>query len=173
MESTHEQFIRKAIELAVASGKEGNHTFGAVLVHEGEIIATAGNTAVTGDGYGHAEYNLVLKSAEQVPDSVLQESTLYTSTAPCNRCSFAILAAGIKRIVYSVSYEGFARVAPDYKVLTLYEITDRLNLTEVEIVGPILEEEGLRAFEYWGGEYRPLAELLDESQQAGRQETNG
>jgi tRNA(Arg) A34 adenosine deaminase TadA len=44
----HDPFIRKAIELAIASGKKGNDTFGAVLVHEGAIIATAENTQNTG-----------------------------------------------------------------------------------------------------------------------------
>ena len=51
----HEEFMRKAIELAIASGKKGNYTFGAVLVHEDKIIASGENTQVTGDGYGHAE----------------------------------------------------------------------------------------------------------------------
>jgi len=31
----HEPFIRQAIELAIASGKKGNDTFGAVLEDEG------------------------------------------------------------------------------------------------------------------------------------------
>lgn len=75
----HEQFIRKAIELAISSGKKGNNTFGAVLVHDGKIIATAENTEVTGDGYGHAEYNLAIKSAQQFPERVLRECTFYTS----------------------------------------------------------------------------------------------
>ena len=28
---------------------------------------------------------------------------------------------------------------------------------------PFLEEEGLRAFEYWGGKYHPLEELLEDA----------
>ena len=31
---------------------------------------------------------------------------------------------------------------------------------KVETIGPILEEEGMRVFEYWGGEYKPLEEML-------------
>jgi len=30
------------------------------------------------------------------------------------------------------------------------------------MIGPILEEEGMHVFEYWGGEYRPLEELICE-----------
>ena len=32
------------------------------------------------------------------------------------------------------------------------------------MTGPILEDEGMHTFEYWGGNYRPLEELLLESE---------
>ena len=157
----HEPFIRKAIELAIASGKKGNDTFGAVLVHEGRIIATAENTQNTGRGYGHAEYSLAIQAAQQFPESLLRESTFYCSVTPCPRCAFSILAIGIRRIVISVEYDAFASLIPaEFTMLSIQEIVRRLELEDVEIVGPILEEEGMRAFEYWGGEHHPLEELL-------------
>ena len=62
----------------------------------------------------------------------------------------------------SVSYDGFAQLIPEkFDMLRIEEIVRRLCLDDVEILGPFLEEEGLRAFEYWGGEYRPLEELLE------------
>jgi tRNA(adenine34) deaminase len=159
----HEMFMRKAIELAITSGKKGNDAFGAVLVHDGEIVETAENTSMTEPGFGHAEYNLVIKSAQRFPESVLAESALYSSTIPCLRCTCAILAAGIRRIVYSVSYESFAKLIPgEYNELSCDEIVRRLGC-DVEVIGPILEEEGMRTFEYWGGDYRPLEELLEEA----------
>jgi len=165
-ELEHEQFIRNAIELAITSGKKGNDSFGAVLVHNGIIIATAENTVKTGEGYGHAEYNLAIQSAKQFPDRILRECTLYTSTAPCPRCTFSILAIGIKRIVISVSYQRFALLIPKkFETTTINEIVNRLGLKDVEIVCPILEEEGMRAFEHWGGEYHPLETLLEQARQ--------
>ena len=159
----HEMFMRKAIELAITSGKKGNDAFGAVLVHDGEIVETAENTSMTEPGFGHAEYNLVIKSAQRFPESVLAESALYSSTIHCLRCTCAIIAAGIKRIVYSVSYASFAKLIPgEYKELSCDEIVRRLE-RDVEVIGPILEEEGMRTFEYWGGDYRPLEELLEEA----------
>lgn len=162
----HEQFIWKAIELAITSGKKGNNPFGAVLVHNGKIIATAKNTENTGEGYGHAEYNLAIQSARQFPDRILQECTFYTSTAPCPRCSLSILAIGIKRIVMSVSYESFALLIPEkLETQSINEIVNLLGLKDVKILGPFLEEEGMRAFEYWGGEYHPLEDLLEYARQ--------
>ena len=166
----HELFMRKTIELAVSSGKKGNPTFGAVLVHDGKIIATAENTERTGEGYGHAEYNLAIQSAQQFPERILRECTLYASATPCPRCTFSILAIGVRRIAISVSYEAFARLIPEeFTMLSIHDIVERLGLDDVDILEPILEEEGMRAFEYWDGEYHPLEELL-EAAQNGREE---
>jgi tRNA(Arg) A34 adenosine deaminase TadA len=158
----HEPFIRKAIGLAIASGKKGNDTFGAVLVHEGHIIASAENTQNAGQGYGHAEYNLAIQAAQQFPESVLRECTFYCSATPCPRCAFSILAIGIRRIVISVEHEAFATLIPgQFSMLSIQEIVRRLELKEVEVLGPVLEDEGMHAFEYWGGAYHPLDELLE------------
>ena len=32
----------------------------------------------------------------------------------------------------------------------------------MKLTGPVLEEEGMRVFEWWGGEHRPLEELIAE-----------
>ncbi len=159
-----ERFIRKAFELAVTSGKKGNATFGAVLVHNEMIIATAENTAITGDGYGHAEYNLAMKSALEIPENILRDSTFYASTAPCRRCALSMLALGVKRIVIGVSYERFQEIVPvNLDSLPIHEIARRLDCQDVEILGPILEDEGMKVFEYWGGDYKPLEELLEKA----------
>jgi tRNA(Arg) A34 adenosine deaminase TadA len=164
--SEHEPFIRKAYDLAIASGKKGNDSFGAVLIHEGQVIAAAENTQRTGTGYGHAEYNLALQAAQQFPESVLRESTFYCSATPCPRCAFAILAIGIRHVVIGVEYEAFARLIPGvFDMLSIQEIVRRLELTDVEILGPVLEDEGMRVFEHWGGEYHPLEELLEFARQ--------
>lgn len=161
----HEAFIRKSIELAISAGKKGNAPFGAVLVRQDKILETAENTEITRRGFGHAEYNLVIKGISQLPESVLAETTLYTSCTPCLRCTCAIIAAGIGRIVYSVSLQEFARLIPeDYTALPCEEIVRRLEVPHIEIVGPVLEEEGMKAFEYWGGKHTPLEELLASAQ---------
>jgi hypothetical protein len=74
---------------------------------------------------------------------------------------FSILALGIRRILISVSYDGFAKLIPEkFEMLSIKEIVNLLGLEDVEIVEPILEEEGMSTFEYWRGEYHLLEELL-------------
>jgi len=40
----YEKYMRRAYELAIGAGKKGHDTFGAVLVHNGEILEEAENT---------------------------------------------------------------------------------------------------------------------------------
>ena len=146
----HESFIRQCHDLAIQAGKHGNHTFGALLVHRGKVVMTAENTVITeNDTTRHAELNLVVKSQRSLSEAVVNESILYTSTAPCQLCAAAIWSAGISRIVYSVSYEAFANLIPGgYRYIPIQEIFHLLG-TDAEIIGPILEPEGLQVFQYW------------------------
>lgn len=160
----HEFYIERCYELAIDSGKRGFDTFGALVVHNGVILEEAGNTADYETGiFGHAEFNVVQKCANRYPDSVLSESVLYTSCAPCTRCMMAIASLGIRKIVYGVSYPSFGLLLPFEPKIIDYPSALRLMDVEMEMTGPVLEDKGMRVFEYWGGEYRPLEELLRES----------
>ena len=38
----------------------------------------------------------------------------------------------------------------------------------MKLSGPVLKEEGMHVFEWWGGEYRPLTELIAEMDEIKR-----
>jgi len=159
----NENYIKHCYELAVHAGKKGFDTFGAVLVHDGEILEEAENTADWEKGiFGHAEFNLVHKCANRYPDTVLKESTLYTSCAPCERCLCAIASLGIENVVFGVSYEAFSQLTPhDAVPIDREGLLQKLGI-RMTLTGPVLEYEGMHVFEWWGGEYRPLEELIAE-----------
>lgn len=159
----HETYIRQCYDLAVSAGKKGFDTFGALLVHNGEVLESAENTADYQRGlFGHAEFNLVHKCAGNYSDDVLRESILYTSCAPCERCLAAIASLGVQTVVYGVSYKEFSKLTPfDDQPLDREGLLSQLHLP-MKLIGPVLEDEGMHVFEYWGGEYRPLAELIAE-----------
>lgn len=159
----HEAYIRRCYALAIQAGKRGCDTFGALLVHDGTILEEAENTADWRKGiFGHAEFNLVHQCANRYPDAALKESTLYTSCAPCERCLCAIASLGIETIVFGVSYESFSRLTPHDAVQIDREALLRKLGIRMKMIGPICEEEGMHVFEWWGGEHRPLAELISE-----------
>lgn len=159
-------YMRRCYELAVSAGKKGYDTFGALLVHDGKILAEAENTADYTKGlFGHAEFNLVHQLANCFSDQQLAESTLYTSCAPCVRCLMAIASLGIRKVVYGVSYGQFARLLPFVPTYPDYEALLSQMGVEMRLQGPVLEAEGMQVFQWWGGDFRPLEELLKESEE--------
>lgn len=163
MSEQHERYMRRCYELAIRAGKKGHDTFGAALVYQGEILEEAENTAdYERKIFGHAEFNLVHQCANKYPDDVLEQAIVYTSCAPCERCLAAIASLGVHEVVCGVSYREFCRLLPfDYQAVDreglLRQLGIRLTLRE-----SVLEEEGMRVFEWWGGEYRPLEALIAE-----------
>ena len=159
----NEKYMKRCYELAVNAGKKGYDTFGAILVSEDKIIAEAENTSDYEKGiFGHAEFNLVHKCANKFSDKVFENAIFYTRCAPCVRCLMAITSLGIRTIVYGVSYKSFQQLLPFEEEIPNYEeILSRMKVS-VKMIGPILEDEGMHTFEYWGGEYRPLEELIRE-----------
>jgi hypothetical protein len=74
----------------------------------------------------------------------------------------AIASLGIRTIVFGVSYKSFQKLLPFEEDVPDYEeILHRMNVS-IKMIGPVLEDEGMRTFEYWGAEYRPLEELIRE-----------
>ncbi len=163
MNNHHEKYMKRCYELATIAGKKGYDTFGAVLVSDNQIVAEAENTSNYEKGlFGHAEFNLVHKVANQFSDQMFENAVFYTSCAPCVRCLMAIASLGIKTIVFGVSYKSFQKLLPFEEDIPDYEeILSKMNVS-VKMIGPILEDEGMHVFEYWGGEYRPLEELIRE-----------
>ena len=159
----HEKYMERCYELAVRAGKKGFDSFGAVLVHNGQVLEEAENTADRNKGiFGHAEFNLVHQCANRYSDAVLRESFLYTSCAPCERCLCAIASLGVEHVVFGVSYEAFAQLTPGEASPADREGLLRELGIRMRLAGPVLEDEGMRVFEWWGGDYRPLEELIAE-----------
>jgi len=159
----NERYIKRCYELAINAGKKGHDTFGAVLVHNGKIIEEAENTADYQNGiFGHAEFNLVHQCANKYSDALLKEAVLFTSCAPCERCLGAIASLGIQTVVCGVSYKAFSQLLPfEYAPIDREGLLAQLGI-KMQLIESVLEDEGMHVFEWWGGEYRPLSELIAE-----------
>ena len=162
----YERYIRRCYELAISAGKKGYDTFGALLVHNDTILEEAENTADYENGlFGHAESNLVHQCYGKYPDQVLKESVLFTSCAPCERCLAAIASLGIETVVCGVSYKAFSQLTPfEYAPVNREGLLSKLGIS-MKLVQGVLEDEGMHVFEWWGGEYRPLSELISEMEE--------
>src|SRR6188768_634508 len=99
MNDVHERFARQAIELARQARAAGNHPFGALLVVDGEVVATAQNTVFTDrDPTAHAETNLIASAIRDLSPEQIRCSVLYASCEPCAMCVGKTYWAGIRSV---------------------------------------------------------------------------
>lgn len=95
------RFMAMALEEARRAAQLGEVPVGAVLVVNGEVIASRGNERERrGDPTAHAEMLVLRDGAAILGGWRLQEATLYVTLEPCPMCAGAIVLARIKRLVY-------------------------------------------------------------------------
>lgn len=106
-----DQFMERAIELAIGNVREGGQPFGAVLVKENRIVAEGVNELhQTFDVSGHAELLAIRHAQEQFQTNDLSDYTMYASGEPCPMCLTAMYFAGIEKVYYCNSVEDAVEV---------------------------------------------------------------
>lgn len=95
------RFMRMAIEIASENVDNGGGPFGAVVVRDGEVLATGVNRVVpTCDPTAHAEVSAIREACRKLGDFKLNGCTVYSSCEPCPMCLSALYWAGVERICY-------------------------------------------------------------------------
>ena len=100
------QFMQMAIELSIENVANGGGPFGAVIVRDGEVIATGTNRVTAkNDPTAHAEVTAIREACAKEQSFKLDGCTCYTSCEPCPMCLSALYWAGVSRIVYGNTKE--------------------------------------------------------------------
>src|SRR5207245_8362535 len=95
------QFMQEALAEARAAAAAGEVPIGAVLVHDGKIIARSGNRTIRDcDPTAHAEIVVLREAARLLSNYRLADTTLYVTIEPCGMCAGAIIQARVPRLVY-------------------------------------------------------------------------
>jgi tRNA(adenine34) deaminase len=132
--------MRLALEQAMESAAVGEVPIGAVLVHDGTVLAKSHNhREAWQDPTAHAELIVVREGAKALGRWRLVETTLFVTLEPCAMCLGAVILARIPRLVFG---------ARDPKAGACGSVLDfasnpHLN-HRVEVVGGILEDESQR-----------------------------
>lgn len=143
-----EDFMRKAIELSIENVKNGGGPFGAVIVKDGEIVATGVNRVTANhDPTAHAEVSAIRVACQKLGTFDLSGCEIYTSCEPCPMCLGAIYWAHLDKIYYGNNKTDAARIGFDdsfiYDELAL-ERKDRNKAME-----ELLPDEAIAAFQAW------------------------
>ncbi|KAK7391909.1 hypothetical protein VNO78_20333 [Psophocarpus tetragonolobus] len=114
-EDRENKFLTVAIEEAYKSVENGNGgPFGAVIVRNGEIVASSHNMVVSNtDPSAHAEIITIRQACRKLNQIQLSDCEIYTSCEPCPMCLCAIHFAKIKKLVYGAKAEAAVAVGFD------------------------------------------------------------
>lgn len=98
---TDQQFMKQAIELARDNVAKGGEPFGAVLVRNGEVVATGVNeTYKEHDSTAHAEIQALRNASKQHGQVRHFDTVMYASGIPCAMCMAAMIQAGVSKVIY-------------------------------------------------------------------------
>jgi len=129
--------MSEALKEARKARKRGEVPVGAVVVHEGEVIARGYNRKESAsDPTAHAEVVAITRAAKKLKRWRLAGTTLYVTLEPCLMCMGAIVQARIPRLV-------FASLDPKAGACgSLYDISNDRRLNHrVHVTRGVAEEE--------------------------------
>ena len=128
--------MRQAIEQARMALHIGEVPIGAVMVVDGEAIASGFNQPIHHlDPTAHAEVVALRQAAKALGNYRLGGTTLYVTVEPCLMCVGALINARVSSVVYGVA-------EPKWGALTSIVSVDELPVNHhFEVVGPVLEAE--------------------------------
>lgn len=109
----HERFLNEAIHLATGSIVEGGGPYGAIIVREGEIIASGVNSVeAEHDPSAHAELAAIREACKVLSSTDLSDTILYASGEPCPMCLAVSYQARVGEIYYACSKEEAQTISP-------------------------------------------------------------
>jgi len=95
-------FMQRAFELAQQAEQYDEIPVGAVVVHQGKIIAEGFNQSIMlNDPSSHAEMNAIRKAGKLLDNYRLLDCTLYVTLEPCPMCAGLLVHSRIQRLVYA------------------------------------------------------------------------
>jgi tRNA(Arg) A34 adenosine deaminase TadA len=149
-ETSDKELLRRAIALSDAAAAQGNRPFGAVVTDgDGRIVAEAQSLPALDprDWTAHSEMQALRAASAAMSWEALGRATIYASSEPCPMCAAAVYWCNIRRLVFSVSEPAMRALRAPYEraagiEMRCEEIYARCD-RRIEVVGPLLEDEGL------------------------------
>jgi len=136
-------WMRLALDQARLAAQEGEVPVGAVVVKDGQLIASGRNASIsTHDPSAHAEIVALRAAAAVLGNYRLDDCSLFVSLEPCAMCSGAMLHARLKRVVFGAADP---RTGAAGSVVDLFA-DPRLN-HQTEVRGGVLAAEAALALQ--------------------------
>jgi len=134
-----DDFMKQALALSRTAMAAGNLPVGSLIVRDGTVIGAGYNQArTTNDPTSHAEIEALRDACRRLAVTDLRGATCYTVMEPCPMCCWALMEAGISRLVLGARHAGMRRADyGGYSVEKLLAMTGR----RIELVTGVLTAE--------------------------------
>jgi tRNA(adenine34) deaminase len=141
--SVHNKFLKAAFKEAEKARDKGEVPVGAVVVHEGKIIARGHNTRELKESVlGHAELMAIAKASKKIDSWRLIDCDVYVTLEPCPMCAGALQQARVKNVYYGVPDPKAGAVSLELNLHQHSKLNHRYTMTCLEATecGEILSE---------------------------------
>ncbi len=143
----HEKYMQVALKQAKGALEQGEFPVGAVIVHEGQVVASGKRAHTheqkeTVNEIDHAEILALRSFLSQETDIPTGDLTVYSTMEPCLMCYSTMILNGIRTFVYA--YEdvmGGGTNLPFDRLKPLY------SEMKVQIIPNVLREQSLELFQ--------------------------
>ena len=141
--------MRRCIEIAVQSGRDGEYPYGAVITRAGKVVLESINrVAHEHNVTRHAEAESISLTQKILGTTSLSDCVLYTTAEPCVYRAYAIRKSRLGRVVYALHSRGASR----WNVLTDQGLSEKMP--EVfdpppEVVAGLMAQETEDALLEW------------------------
>ncbi len=143
------KFMLYALKKAKNAFKQGEVPVGAVIVHEGQIVAEGQNKRETEhNSLCHAEIEAINEACRVLGRWRLEGCTLYVTLEPCPMCTGAIINSRIDRVVFGAYDERAGSMG------TLVNLCELDYNHRPQIVGGYMESECREVLREFFGELR-------------------
>lgn len=130
MSKIDEIYMAEALKEATEAFELDEVPVGAVIVHEGKIIARAHNQNVMlKDPTAHAEMIAITQAAAYLKSERLLNCSVYVTIEPCSMCAGALVLARVKRIIYGAKDPKTGACGSVFNIVNSKKLNHRIKVT--------------------------------------------
>jgi len=150
--SPRQRLVKKLMKKAVAQaflGVRKNHggPFGAAIVRNGEIVASAHNMVIkTHDPTAHAEVVAIRRAASKLGRFDLSDCEIYSTCEPCPMCLSAIYWSNIRKVFYGCTRKDAEKIG--FRDRRLYDLIKKKGSPALEKIR-LGRDDCLKPFREW------------------------